>query len=41
MAFLRQMFKAGDPLGGTLASIHNLRHMMRLCEGYRNGSMDS
>lgn len=35
-AFLRQMFKSGDPLGGTLASIHNLRHMMRLCEGYQN-----
>lgn len=37
-AFLRQMFKSGDPLGGSLASIHNLRHMMRLCEGYRSGS---
>lgn len=34
-AFLRQMFKSGDSLGGSLASIHNLRHMMRLCEGYR------
>ena len=34
-AFLRQMFKAGDPLGGTLASIHNLRHMTRLCENYK------
>lgn len=34
-AFLRQMFKSGDPLGGSLASIHNLRHMMRLCESYR------
>lgn len=34
-AFLRQMFKANDPLGGTLASMHNLRHMMRLCEQYQ------
>lgn len=37
-AFLRQMFKSNDPLGGTLASIHNLRHMMRLCESYRQPS---
>lgn len=37
-AFLRQMFKSNDPLGGTLASIHNLRHMMRICEGYRSVS---
>lgn len=34
-AFLRHQFKAGEPLAGTLASIHNLRYMMRLCEGYR------
>lgn len=34
-AFLRQMFRSNDPLGGSLASIHNLRHMMRLCEAYR------
>ena len=34
-AFLRHQFKSGDPVAGTLASIHNLRHMMRLCEGYR------
>jgi len=33
--FLRHQFKSGDPLAGTLASIHNLRHMMRLCERYR------
>ncbi len=35
-AFLRHQFKVNEPLAGTLASIHNLRHMMRLCEGYRN-----
>ena len=34
-AFLRHQFKVGDPLAGTLASIHNLRHMMRICEEYR------
>ncbi len=34
-AFLRHQFKSGDPLAGTLSSIHNLRYMMRLCEGYR------
>ena len=33
--FIRHQFKSGDPLAGTLASIHNLRHMIRLCEGYR------
>lgn len=34
-AFLRHQFKSGDPIAGTLASIHNLRHMMRLCEEYQ------
>lgn len=34
-AFLRHQFKVGEPLAGTLASIHNLRHMMRLCEAYQ------
>lgn len=34
-AFLRHQFKVGEPLAGTLASIHNLRHMMRICEGYK------
>lgn len=33
--FLRHQFKVGEPLAGTLASIHNLRHMLRLCESYR------
>lgn len=35
-AFLRHQFKSGDPIAGTLASIHNLRHMLRLCEEYQN-----
>jgi queuine tRNA-ribosyltransferase len=34
--FLRHQFKSGEPLAGTLASIHNLRYMMRICEGYVN-----
>lgn len=34
-AFLRHQFKSGEPLAGTLASIHNLRHMLRICEQYR------
>jgi queuine tRNA-ribosyltransferase len=33
--FLRHQFKSGEPLAGTLASIHNLRYMLRICEGYR------
>ena len=33
-AFLRHQFKSGDPIAGTLASIHNLRYMIRICEGY-------
>jgi queuine tRNA-ribosyltransferase len=36
-AFIRHQFKSGEPLAGTLASIHNLRHMMRICEGYQDG----
>jgi queuine tRNA-ribosyltransferase len=35
-AFLRHQFKSGDPLAGSLASIHNLRYMMRICEEYRS-----
>jgi queuine tRNA-ribosyltransferase len=36
-AFLRHQFKVSEPLAGTLASIHNLRHMTRICEQYRAG----
>ncbi|MBI2589199.1 tRNA guanosine(34) transglycosylase Tgt [Candidatus Saccharibacteria bacterium] len=35
-AFLRHLFKVGDPLAGSLASLHNLRHLARLTEDYRN-----
>jgi queuine tRNA-ribosyltransferase len=34
-AFLRHLFKVGDPLAGKLASIHNLRYLQRICEEYR------
>ena len=34
-AFLRHLFKVGDPLAGKLASIHNLRYLNRLCEEYK------
>jgi queuine tRNA-ribosyltransferase len=34
-AVLRHLFKAGDPLAGKLASIHNLRYLQHLCEQYR------
>ena len=34
-AFLRHLFKVGDPLGGSLASIHNLRYLARLCKEYK------
>jgi queuine tRNA-ribosyltransferase len=34
--FLRHQFKVGEPLAGTLVSIHNIRYLERICEGYRN-----
>lgn len=34
--FLRHQFKVGEPLAGSLASIHNLRYMARICEQYRS-----
>ncbi|CAN5449304.1 tRNA guanosine(34) transglycosylase Tgt [soil metagenome] len=33
--FLRHQFKSGEPLAGSLASIHNLRYLQRICEQYR------
>lgn len=33
--FLRHQFKVGEPLAGTLCSIHNLRYLTRICEEYR------
>ncbi len=33
--FLRHQFKIGEPLAGTLASIHNIRYLQRICEEYR------
>ncbi len=34
--FLRHQFKIGEPLAGTLVSIHNIRYLQRICEEYRN-----
>ncbi len=33
--FLRHQFKVGEPLAGTLTSIHNIRYLQRICENYR------
>ncbi|HSX23640.1 MAG TPA: tRNA guanosine(34) transglycosylase Tgt [Candidatus Saccharimonadales bacterium] len=33
--FLRHQFKVGEPLAGTLVSIHNIRYLQRICETYR------
>lgn len=33
--FLRHQFKVGEPLAGTLASIHNIRYLQRICEDYK------
>lgn len=33
--FLRHQFKIGEPLAGTLTSIHNIRYLERICEEYR------
>jgi queuine tRNA-ribosyltransferase len=34
-AFLRHLFKIGDPLAGSLTSVHNLRYLQRICEEFR------
>lgn len=33
--FLRHQFKVGESLAGSLASIHNIRYLERICEEYR------
>jgi queuine tRNA-ribosyltransferase len=33
-AYLRQLFKTGNSLGGSLASIHNLFYLQAICQGY-------
>lgn len=33
--FLRHQFKVGEPLAGTLTSIHNIRYLQRICQEYR------
>lgn len=37
-AFLRHQFKVGEPLAGSLASIHNLRYLTRISESYQNNA---
>ncbi|MBX4191145.1 tRNA guanosine(34) transglycosylase Tgt [Candidatus Saccharibacteria bacterium] len=34
-AYLRHLFKVGDPLAGKLASIHNLKYLQSICEEYQ------
>ncbi len=36
--FLRHQFKVGEPLAGTLASIHNIRYLQKICEDYISSS---
>jgi len=36
LGFLRHQFKVGEPLAGSLVSVHNIRYLQRLCEEYRN-----
>lgn len=33
--FLRHQFKVGEPLAGTLTSVHNIRYLEKICEDYR------
>lgn len=33
--FLRHQFKVGEPLAGSLVSLHNIRYLERMCEEYR------
>ena len=35
-ALIRHLFKAEDPLAGTLCSLHNLRYLHRICEKYKS-----
>lgn len=35
-AFLKHQFKVHEPLASSLASIHNLRYLTRICEEYRS-----
>lgn len=34
-SFLRHQFKVNESLAGTLASIHNIRYLQRICEQYQ------
>jgi len=35
-SYLRHLARAGEALGGTLLSIHNLRYVQRICEDYQS-----
>jgi queuine tRNA-ribosyltransferase len=39
--FLRHQFKVSEPLAGSLASIHNIRYLERICEEYRHDTHTS
>jgi queuine tRNA-ribosyltransferase len=39
--FLCHQFKVKEPLAGSLVSIHNLRYLLRICEGYQGCSIDN
>lgn len=39
--FLCHQFKIGEPLAGTLVSIHNIRYLQRICENYRTIALTS
>jgi len=36
--FLRHQFKVGEPLAGSLASIHNLRYLQKIAESYQSAA---
>ena len=40
-AFLRHQFKVGEPLAGSLMSIHNLRYLVRICDGYKAAKLSA
>ena len=39
-AYLAHLFRAGEMLGGTLASIHNMRFVVRLTEELRSAILE-
>lgn len=35
-SYIRHLIRSGEPLGGTLLAIHNLRYLARISESYQN-----